>query len=60
MIELQVELNSWKERGRKLSHVNITCIEILKNNVYYPHIRPREYVDFLTHVTVSFMPKIWI
>jgi hypothetical protein len=42
MIELQVELNSLKECGRKASHYGIMCIEILKNHVYHPHVRPME------------------
>jgi len=36
MIELQVELYSWKECGRKVSHYSIMCIEILNKHVYHP------------------------
>ena len=51
MMELQVELNSWKICGRKLSHYDIILIEILKIHVYHPHVRPMEYADSSTHET---------
>ena len=51
MIELQLELNSWKECGKKLSHFGIKCIDILKNHVYYPHVRQMEYAECPIHET---------
>jgi hypothetical protein len=51
MIELQLELNSLKECGRKFSHYGIMCTEILKNHVYHPHVSSMECAGSLTHDT---------
>jgi len=51
-----VELNSWKECGRKY-HIIALCGEILKNHVYYPHVTPMKCAGIPTYVTYFYSCK---